>query len=149
MELHERRLEHLSGLKCRIFTGMLQSQRSAKQAMVISFEGEYGIGSGGNNDARFMKPMTVAALQAWHVSALIFDLRQMRYEWGDALASVFNVRGDRFKQPGFAVIVASDQNRAAIEGLLHFAGMESADWLVSSLEDAVQMIEDRLTNAHL
>ena len=146
MELHERRLEDLSGLKCRIFTVALPSKRSVKQVMVISFEGEYGIGSEGNDDACFMQVMTIAALQAWHVSALVFDLRQMRYEWGNSLASVFNARGDRFKQPGFTIIVASDQNREAIKGLLHFAGMAPDDWVASSLEDAVQKIESRLAS---
>src|SRR5262249_39766417 len=53
------------------------------------FSGVYGEGSAGNGDADFMRVITRAALSAWHSPPVVFDLRELDYQWGDAIWSVF------------------------------------------------------------
>jgi hypothetical protein len=49
----------------------------------------YGVGPAGNGDADFMRVVTRAALSAWHSHAVVFDLRELAYEWGNAIWAVF------------------------------------------------------------
>src|SRR5262245_39284058 len=85
MELTEHSLRELSDLQVRFFTTPLRRVEGA-EALIVAFEGKYGYGSGGNRDALFMELMAKAALGiCWRSRALIFDLRAMSYEWGDAI----------------------------------------------------------------
>lgn len=84
MHLTEHRFEDLSDLKYRIFTCDLGGEHHA-QAMVLQFSGTYGVGSEGNGDAEFMRVTSLAALSAWRVHAV----RELDYEWGNSIWSVF------------------------------------------------------------
>jgi hypothetical protein len=89
MELSERRFEDLSRLQYRIFTCALGGDRN-RSALVLNFSGVYGVGSAGNGDAAFMRIITQAALSSWDSDAVVFDLRELAYEWGDAIWGVFS-----------------------------------------------------------
>src|SRR5262245_54238114 len=88
MELAERRFDELSSLQYRIFTCALGGKHNPT-AIVLKFSGVYGIGSAGNGDADFMRVITQAALSAWHSHAVVFDLRELTYEWGNGIWAVF------------------------------------------------------------
>jgi hypothetical protein len=93
MDLIEHRFEELSCLQYRIFSYDLGGKHRPT-ALVLRFAGVYGVGSAGNGDAEFMRVITRAALEAWHCHAVVFDLRELAYDWGDAIWRVFG-RGIR------------------------------------------------------
>lgn len=88
MDLNEHRFEELSRLEYRIFTCSLGGKHHAK-ALVLKFAGTYGIGSAGNGDADFMLAITRAATSVWRSHAFVFDLRELSYEWRDAIWRIF------------------------------------------------------------
>jgi hypothetical protein len=88
MELVEHRFDELSRLQYHVFTCALGGRHNAT-ALVLRFSGVYGVGSAGNGDAGFMRVITQAALSAWHSHAVVFDLRELSYEWGDSIWGVF------------------------------------------------------------
>jgi hypothetical protein len=91
MELVEHRFEDLSRIQYRIFTCALGGKHNP-MALVLKFSGVYGVGSAGNNDADFMRVITRAARSAWRSDAVVFDLRDLAYEWGDSTWGVFGRR---------------------------------------------------------
>lgn len=88
MDLVEHQFEELSRLQYRIFRCDLGGKHHPT-ALVLRFSGVYGVGSAGNGDANFMRVITRAALEAWHCHAVVFDLRELAYEWGNAIWAVF------------------------------------------------------------
>lgn len=87
IELTKHTFDELSILKYEIYTCPFIKDPQ-KEALIISFRGEYSVGSGGNGDARFMAAIVTAALTVWRCRALILDLSAMHYEWGDAILDV-------------------------------------------------------------
>ena len=88
MDFTEHRFSDLSNLEYRIRTRRLGGKHHAK-VMILQFSGTYGVGSDGNGDSEFMRVISLAALSAWRVHAAVFDLRQLKYEWGNGIWSVF------------------------------------------------------------
>jgi hypothetical protein len=88
MELVEHHFDELSRLQVRIFTCELGGKHNAT-VLVLKFSGVYGVGSEGNGDAAFMHVITRAATSAWRHHAVVFDLRELSYVWGDAVWRVF------------------------------------------------------------
>ena len=144
MQLKERKLEELSNLTYKIFTCPFK-EKSYLDAIVVAFYGEYGFGSAGNEDAHFMTAIIKAALAAWVPQALIIDLRQMTYEWGDLIARAIDAgAGQYYDAPFPTAIVISDRNREGLTSLISqelFADPEK--WLFDSLETAMQAVEEQ------
>ena len=88
MQLTEHRFEDLSDIEYRLYTCDITVNRRAS-AMVIAFSGTFGEGSAGNNDGVFMRMITHSALSVWRVQAVVFDLRELDYNWGDKIFEVF------------------------------------------------------------
>lgn len=55
----------------------------------MEWNGVYGDGSRGNDDGVFMRVTTLAALSAWHANGVVFDLRNLHYQWGDKIWEMF------------------------------------------------------------
>jgi uncharacterized protein with HEPN domain len=53
--------------------------------LIAKFIGAYGYGSGGHADACYMLGVTKTAVDIWGPAALILDLSELRYEWGDEM----------------------------------------------------------------
>jgi len=144
MELTERKLEDLSQLHYRFYTCPFFEHPSSK-ALVVAFEGEYGYGAKGNDDAIFMAAIIKAGLEAWGHSALIIDLRMMSYVWGDMIGQALTAGHGRYINAVFPTgVIVSDRNR---EGLTSFVRQEldedPAKWLFESLADALRAVEER------
>src|SRR5690349_21152281 len=90
MQLTEQRLSDLSSIRHAYFTSPLPS-RSYFKILIVRFEGDCGYGSGSNSDATFMSAIIAAGLQSWEPVAVILDLRQLSYEWGDQMVKPFDV----------------------------------------------------------
>ncbi|ODA28474.1 hypothetical protein [Planctopirus hydrillae] len=74
------------------------------EVVAIKFMGEYGYGSAGNGDAAYMIAIRDYIVTCVLPSALIFDLRELEYEWGSAIWDMF-----RCDEP-FATIVSERCN---------------------------------------
>lgn len=67
---------------------MAQWRRTKKpflSAVHLAFKGNYRSGSGGAPDAHFIEGIVRMAQEIWRPSALLLDLRELRYEWGDEM----------------------------------------------------------------
>lgn len=131
MEFTEHRFNELSDIEYRIFTCDISGDRKAT-ALVLQFSGSYGHGSAGNGDGQFMRTITLCALSLWNVDAVIFDLRELDYEWGN---TIWGIYGRSFDPSGIGDLpyatVVSDRCRAGFEtcaGIVGpmFDGLESA-----------------------
>src|SRR5258708_1355025 len=143
MKLQSIRLEDLSTLKYAFFSCSFLEQPHLI-ALIVAFEGEYGNGSRGNNDATFMEALSRAALAAWSPTALILDLRQLTYQWGDELLKAIQVGQDRyFDGPFPTAIVISEKNSEGLTSLvLHEMASDPAVWLFNSLDEALRAVEE-------
>ena len=88
MELVEHRFEELGSLRYLVFTCQLGGKHHAT-GLILRFSGVFGIGSAGNGNADFMRVITRAALEAWHSHAVVWDLSELAYEWGNGIWTVF------------------------------------------------------------
>ncbi len=129
MELTEHRFENLSEIIYRIFTCDISGDRSAS-AMVLRFNGTYGHGSLGNGDGQFMRIITLSALSVWTVQAVAFDLRELKYDWGD---TIWGMYGRSIDPSGI-----DDLPYATIVSDLCRAGFESCESIVGPLFDDLE-----------
>ncbi len=145
MRLIERKLKDLSNLHYKIFTCSLP-KRSHLDAIVVTFEGEYGYGSKGDGDAHFMAAIIKAALVAWRTSALVIDLRKMTYEWGDLIAMAIAAGQDQYIDAPFpTAIIVSDHNRTGLTSLIRDEILGNpSEWLYNTLKDAINAVEERM-----
>src|SRR5688572_29074427 len=60
-------------------------------ALIVRFSGSYGQGSQGNRDAGYMSAVAAAGIEGWQPKALVFDLRELTYSWGDRLQNVLGI----------------------------------------------------------
>jgi hypothetical protein len=139
MELVERRLSDLSRITHQFWR--VEDGKRDTNIQVISFSGEYGVGSKGNNDAAYMRGVVLCGLASWDVSCLILDLSDLEYSWGYALLGVIEVAGE-FKDQGgtlqFPVfIVVSDRCKAGITSLLASAPESFGNIIFDSVEKAM------------
>jgi hypothetical protein len=77
----------------------------------IAFFGDYRHGSAGAPDAYYIASMVNAAHQVWYPSAIVLDLGEICYKWGDNMDAVLTVPTDIF------AIVVSPKCEPAISTL--------------------------------
>lgn len=58
-------------------------------AAVIQFTGSFGHGSNGNGDAAYMIAIRDYIIDCVLPCAIVFDLRELNYEWGNTIWSMF------------------------------------------------------------
>lgn len=135
MQLHEHRFDELSDIQYRIFTCDISDERTAT-AMVLRFTGSYGHGSAGNNDGHFMRTVTLSAVSLWMVDAVVFDLRELDYEWGNTIWGMYgrSIDPSGIEDLPFATVV-SERCRA---------GFESCEGIVGPLFDDLDAAIDNI-----
>lgn len=113
------------------------------EALVMKFIGTYGYGSGGNGDARYMTAMTKAAIEYCGPNALIFDLSELGYEWGDMLEAVLSTGYQLWGDEDVPhAIVVSGLCEPAIRSLLSDEMLlDELDFLQHGLKDAVNYVD--------
>ena len=92
-----------SGIKFRVFIYEFCEPGDEVYAVVIQFVGSYGYGSAGNGDAQYMIAIREYILECINLNAFVFDLRELDYEWGNAIWWLFSLHPD---DPPFATIVS-------------------------------------------
>jgi hypothetical protein len=146
MEFQERRFDDHSQIEYRIFTCELGGKHNPV-VLVLAFRRTYGEGTLGNGDADYMRVTTQAALSLWDVHAVVFDLRGLRYRWGNGIWAVFG-RGipssgaERYPQ----ALVVSNLCR---DGFSTYAGLvppmfDSLDAAIAHLSPLAKNEVDRL-----
>lgn len=153
MELTRRKFEDFSNIKVSFFTGLLNSRVSPTHddVLVIAFESRENVD---RKDVRFMNAMKIAAANVWRPTAIVLDLVNLRYVWGDDLQLLFQnpypppatllqqiFEGDPKEQ--FPIVaVASSHNREGLTSLVRKEiGLDPAKVLFESLDEAVSAIE--------
>lgn len=84
--------------------------------LIAKFSGTYRRGSAGAPDAHFICGIAQTALAMWHPAALILDLRELSYVWGDEMDIVLSGGSGR-RVP--TAVVGSDACLPAIGTLIH------------------------------
>jgi hypothetical protein len=136
-------------LRCFFLQGMPDSGRSI---LVIGFAGSYGFGSQGNPDAEFMNEAIESGVMKCEPTALILDLSQLEYVWGDMLESVLPGEGGEFGAPceAAALVVGPgcrEGIRTLIFGINAHEELDQLAWVHDSLASACTYIEGRLKAA--
>lgn len=117
-----------------------------RQALIMTFKGHYGHGSGGNRDARYMTAMTRAAVEFSAPDALVFDFSELAYVWGDMMEAVLGAGQDRWDDEGLPLaVVVSDRCEPGLRSLLADEREASGvEMLHRSLDAAIWHVDDRL-----
>jgi hypothetical protein len=63
--------------------------------LIAKFRGRYRYGSAGAPDAAFIAGLTQTALEVWNAAAVVLDLSEVSYEWGDEMDLLFDVGASR------------------------------------------------------
>ena len=86
----------------------------------ISFSGDYPPGSAANDVARAMETAVTKALREFAPVAVIFDLSNLRYVWGDAICTIFMPLRKRTRDFDFlpSCVVAQGETRKALTRLM-------------------------------
>jgi hypothetical protein len=135
MNLRPVRIGDETSLRCE-FQLETSGRNSFCYTLIARFSGEYRIGSGGKPDARFIAGMTRMAVAIWHPAALVLDLSELRYEWGDDMRDLLPPSEGHMKSavvvgPGCARAIATllwgvDTQKAATEADFIFDNVEAA-----------------------
>jgi hypothetical protein len=86
----ERRLTELSSIETRFAITTVAEHR----VLVVRYSGVYRMGCNGNPDAALMRAMGLAGVEAFSPVAVLLDLRELEYVWGDMLDQVFTLGGE-------------------------------------------------------
>lgn len=127
LRITPRSLDELSEVLCRPATARVDDVA----VLILSYHGTYRSGSQGAADARRMRAEALAALATWGAEAVVFDLRELAYPWGDNLLGVFDIGPPDGEPPLAVVVVAGERSRAGLAALC------SPDHLFDDLELAV------------
>ncbi len=150
-EVRQVRFSDLSDIKYDMYLAGKQRETDAP-VLILQFSGEYRFGSAGNPDAYFMHAICSVAVIAWEPKAVILDLSELKYEWGDMLELAFNVPSRQpFLDPPLRVVVAGPQCREAIRTLVFGIGSTNtfadADWLYEDFDTAWNYVEQKIKAA--
>ena len=131
------------GIICRYGILSDAADSSLPSILVVEFAGVYPYGSSGNAHGHFIVHSTIRGLAAFDPWCLILDLRELKYEWGNALLSVFNeidnYMNDDDDDPRFPfAVVTSQKCRAAFLALVTPMGAPPPDWHFDDFEIALK-----------
>lgn len=130
-------LTEISDVRCEAS----ETRVGGSHVLVLAFFGSYRDGSQGSPDATRMAAETLAALAAWRPDALVFDLRGLRYRWGDGMMAVFAAEVPDATDPVVSAVVVGPDSRAGLASLC------SPEALFEELEVAIAEVARRAREA--
>jgi hypothetical protein len=101
----------------RSHTKLLESTGSAS-IVLVTFSGDYPPGSEGNEMARDMKDVVTAAVKKFHPSAVVFDLSELHYTWGNSISGIFWALLQDTREFLPSCVVATEPTRRALMELI-------------------------------
>jgi hypothetical protein len=114
--------------------------------LIAKFLGDYRDGSAGKPDLRFIVGMTKMAVAIWYPAALVLDLSELRYEWGDDMNELLS---PTFGGERAAVVVGPKCARAIatlatlLWGVSTQKAATEADFIFESVEEAWEAVRHR------
>ena len=112
--------------------------------LIAKFSGTYRPGSAGAPDAHFIHGIAQTAIAMWHPAAVILDLREFAYVWGDEMDLVLGAGSDR-RVP--TAVVGSDACLPAIGTLIHGINSKQpatdAENIFDSIEEAWKYVRKK------
>jgi hypothetical protein len=128
MPLKRRLLEEESDVLASFWIPEDQSRTDGENhLLVIRYHGVYRIGCNGNSDATYMAAIGRAAIEVFQPAAIVIDLSDLSYQWGDMLDTVWNIGRDPVWNTQLpCAVVIGDKCRAAI-GTLIFGEASTTD----------------------
>ena len=132
----------ISGIEYRIFTCEFGGE-SGPMAVVLKFTGSYRYGSSGTGDGMLMEAITSCALKLFigKVDAVLFDLRELNYEWGNNIWDVWETV-ESYAIP--YTIVVSDRCRSGFRPADNKAGSRVFDNFEVAIQNTQTQAEDRM-----
>lgn len=145
---NQKKLEDLSEIEYEVHIGSSNEVNYLK-IMILKFIGEYGFGSAGNSDAKYMRAMGEAVLEAWNPGGLILDLSDLSYEWGDQLEDVFYIGSYKYRDKPFPIaLIVGDKSEEAIRtlivGINSTKALNEIGWVFRDLSSAWEFVEAKL-----
>ena len=95
------------------------------ETLIVSFKGQYRLGSSGSPDAGFIKGFVKTGVEVFDPFELVVDLTDLEYQWGDDIDLTF---GGLFIQK--IVVVVGEKCRKALSTLL--LGLDSDNDIVDN-----------------
>lgn len=142
MKLKPVRIEEATKLRCE-FQLETTGGNPFSTTLIAKFIGDYHDGSGGKPDARFISGMTQMATAIWHPAAVVLDLSELRYEWGDDMANLLSPWVGSKK----AAVVVGPKCARAIATLLWGVNTTKEatemEFIFDSVEEAWEAVRDR------
>jgi hypothetical protein len=122
---------------------VLDSENSITEdsILIIRFVGEYPGGAPGNPVAEWMCLGAGSLVNKHLPSALILDLRELAYDWGDMIERVYSIGHEAAPQILQATVV-SDTNRRALS-TLEWGPKTTRD--ITELDDVFDDIDDAIS----
>lgn len=130
-----------SDIKVKYFLGELDGEN----ILIVKFSGIYGLGSAGNGDAQYMYACLNMAKSLYDYRALIIDLTQLDYQWGDMIDQIFPKTTDDYD---IEVMVIGKKCQKAIHSLIEM------DWgndealrsrIFDNVADALAFIKHKIS----
>lgn len=145
---NQKKLEDLSEIEYEVHIGSSNEVNYLK-IMILKFIGEYGFGSAGNSDAKYMRAMGEAVLEAWNPGGLILDLSDLSYEWGDQLEDVFYIGSYKYRDKPFPIaLIVGDKSEEAVRtlivGINSTKALNEIGWVFRDLSSAWEFVEAKL-----
>ncbi|MCE7995231.1 MAG: hypothetical protein HEP71_24855 [Roseivirga sp.] len=82
--------------------------------LLIKFSGEYRPGSQGKAESGYLVGMVKLGIEVWRPFKVAIDLQDVKYEWGDDMALLFDAPEDLK-----TVVIVGKDNKRAISTLLY------------------------------
>jgi len=120
----------------RLLTATEDRRLQPLQILMLEYSGPYAVGSAGRRDAAYLLAMSRAAVTLWPGDALIFDLRELHYVWGDEISALFDIR----RLVGFelpSAVIASPVNETPLRGIIGSEVGVPACEIVRKPDDAI------------
>ncbi len=135
VKISEFRLFEISKLKHRAFVAEFGGKWNPA-ALILEFCGTYGHGSIGNDDADFIHMIRSGATAILNVEAVVYDFRNMDYEWGNRIWNVLPCPRGEGEEAMPTAMVISDRCR---KGFSTCAGMVPP--MFETLDEALVFVE--------
>lgn len=121
----------------------------AGSIILIAFSGDYPPGSAGNETAQQMKTDVINAVAEFSPMAVVFDLSELKYVWGDAITGIFLALRRSSRDFLLSAVVARGETRKALMDLLSQSRLLSVfniDFF-DGLDQALRHLNERLSKA--
>lgn len=116
-----------------------------RRAVIATFRGEAAATHELIHFFSAMEKAIMELLESEQPTALILDLRELKYTWGDEMAQMLSVVSSWSGGDFPIAIIISDLNREGLTSLVREElFLDPAEWLSNSVDEAVALLRSKL-----